>query len=157
MLAFFGFLEGHRCTLASIFMILPTLTITHAENYQKTSKIHLHLLLPSFAPSPSPPTLSALPSLSPFPKKVSSIKIIIMKGRPNNLTKTLLRSKSPPLTSRADPIPNKNPERNLLPSQPELTRFSSSDSKPKLTLPLRNDRKLEPQAEPSLKIRVKVE
>jgi hypothetical protein len=53
-----------------------------------------------------------------------------MKGRPNNISKTLVRSKSPPLpASKPESAANKIHEKNMVSTHIELHRFSSTDAK----------------------------
>ena len=55
-----------------------------------------------------------------------------MKGRPNNISKTLMRSKSPALQfSKAETVPAKIDHKNMVVTQLELHRYSSSDTKGK--------------------------
>lgn len=115
---------------------------SHAEFYRKISNFrHCFSSFPPYDNTPFFHTPLQYPSKPSPDRKSKLIKIIIMKGRPNNLTKTLLRAKSPPLSSKNEPATNKNPERNIVAAQMDVQRFSSSDTKPKL--PPRGDQKLE--------------
>lgn len=55
-----------------------------------------------------------------------------MKGRPNNISKTLVRSKSPTLqSSKAETVSAKIDHKNMVATQLDLHRYSSSDAKGK--------------------------
>jgi hypothetical protein len=102
----FGFLEDVG---GGVFLLMILPTYIHSENYQKVSTFALP---PSFFPSPMLSHLNKLVTRwggIALGRKSEIIKIIIMKARPNNITKTLLRAKSPPIASKPDPPPNKNP------------------------------------------------
>lgn len=55
-----------------------------------------------------------------------------MKGRPNNISKALVRSKSPTLQlAKAETAPVKVDHKNMVTTQLDLHRYSSSDAKGK--------------------------